>query len=376
MSICNFTQLIDSSECVGDSLVKINNNFTTLDEIVCTLVGASPTIANIRLSLDPTTPTPTTDRIGVNASVLYIHPYKGTSISLYNVSTRRWEINQVTAVLPFPLTGLAANTSFDVYLYRDANSVYRTEFIAWGNNNPGGAGPVRTYRDGVAVKSNGEPNKRLVGCIRTIGTPGQSEQSFGTIVFGGAHPKQFIWNAQNIIPVSVQNFESGSWTYNTAGWNIVVVARRVGSTNVKDTLYYTQESGGFGVGNPHPIGTANWRRTHQETANATDPDGRNNRFSFIIGEPTLVNMTYQGYINTGGIGYVGIGLNNDNSPTFNGFQLIGELNGDSQTPRSTYQQSLLPGYHYLQTFDVGSVTGIIWGEHHGCETGFLASVYN
>lgn len=37
MSTCNFTQLIRASECIGDSLVKITDNFTNLDNAVCSL---------------------------------------------------------------------------------------------------------------------------------------------------------------------------------------------------------------------------------------------------------------------------------------------------------------------------------------------------
>jgi hypothetical protein len=46
MSNCNLTQSISGTECIGDSLVKINNNFSSLDTVVCTLstniVNATP----------------------------------------------------------------------------------------------------------------------------------------------------------------------------------------------------------------------------------------------------------------------------------------------------------------------------------------------
>jgi len=42
MSTCNFTQTIASSECIGDSLVKINNNFTNLDNTLCSALDRIP----------------------------------------------------------------------------------------------------------------------------------------------------------------------------------------------------------------------------------------------------------------------------------------------------------------------------------------------
>jgi hypothetical protein len=39
MSTCNFTQLIAASECIGDSLAKINNNFSNLDNALCDLAS-------------------------------------------------------------------------------------------------------------------------------------------------------------------------------------------------------------------------------------------------------------------------------------------------------------------------------------------------
>jgi hypothetical protein len=38
MAICNSVQSIASSECIGDSLVKINNNFANLNADACTLL--------------------------------------------------------------------------------------------------------------------------------------------------------------------------------------------------------------------------------------------------------------------------------------------------------------------------------------------------
>lgn len=394
---CDVVESIERTECIGNSLQKINSNFSNVDNGLCELTtavneliaslqllgGSSPSLIGIRLSLDPTTAAPTSDI--KNASMLYVHPYKGNIVTLWNPSTTKWDVYQISSTLSFPLNCPNANRNYDIYLYRE-NDQFKVEFVEWAGgaagSEPGSGLPSRAYRDGTAVKVN-EPQKRLVGCLRTTGI-NQSEQSFGTIDFGGSHPKQFLWNAQNIIPVSVQNFDSGSWSYPDAGWTITTPAgRRPGSTNPLDLLYYaSRDANGYGVGLPHPFVESNkWYRTHQQANN--NPDGRNNRFSFIIGEPSQVDLHYQAYINgcpggdcNGIIGYIGIGQNNDTKPTYNGYQIIGELRGDSNTPRSVFKRTVQPGFHYLQTFDMASSTAIVWNEHHSVETGFLATVYN
>lgn len=388
---CNVNQLINRAECLGDSLVKITQNFNSTDTALCELTqeitrlaqeiqlfgGSSPSLVGIRISFDPSTPIPTEDI--KNANRLYIHPYKGNIVTLWNPGTNKWDLYQIPGVLSFPLNCPNADTNYDIYLYRNGGS-FNVEFVPWASSVAGGTAPTRIYQDSTIVKA-GDPSKRLIGCLRTTEV-NQSEQSFGTINFGGSHPKQFLWNAQNLVPVSVQNFDSGSWTYTWNNEPGYVLARRPGSTNAADNLLYaSKDAQGFGIGNPYPFYTGlSWKRTHQ--MNDNNPDGRNNRFSFIIGEPTQVDLHYQAYQNcTSGtglndiVGYIGIGLNNETTPTYNGYQMIGELRGDSKTPRSVYQQTLPPGYHYLQTFDRGW-QNIIWGEYHSVETGFLGTIYN
>ena len=394
---CDVVEDIQRTECIGNSLQKINSNFSNVDNGLCELTnsvndliaslqllgGSSPGLIGIRVSLDPTKAAPTTDI--KNASTLYVHPYKGNIVTLWNPQTSKWDLHQISTVLAFPLNCPIADRNYDIYLYRE-NEQFKVEFVEWpgggSGSEAGASAPARAYRDGTAVKV-GEPQKRLIGCLRTTGI-NQSEQSFGGINFGGSHPKQFLWNAQNIIPVSVQNFDSGSWSYPTAGWTITTPAkRRPGSTNALDLLYYASgDANGFGVGLPHPFVESNkWYRTHEQTSN--NPDGRNNRFSFIIGDPTQVDLHYQAYINTSGgmgitdfIGYIGIGQNSDSRPTYNGFQMIGELRGDSMTPRSVFKRTITPGFHFLQTFDMASDTRVVWGEYHSVETGFLSTIYN
>ena len=391
---CSVTELINRAECLGDSLVKILRNFNNTDTAMCELTneinrltseiqlygGSSPSIIGIRLSLDPLTPIPSSDI--KNASTLYIHPYRGNVVTLWNPQTNKWDLYQIPSVLSFPLACPVADRNYDIYLYR-SNGSFQVEYVEWPNSAVGVSAPTRLFQDGTAVKV-GDPSKRLIGCLRTTAI-NQSEQSFGGIDFGGSHPKQFLWNAQNRVSCSVQNFDSGGWSYPGQTAPPMAAARRPGSTDPGDLLFYSSADGnGFGVGLPWPFMSAvAWKRTHQMTDN--NPDGRNNRFSFIIGEPTQVDLHYQAYVNRSNanvglfdiVGYIGIGLNSETAPTYNGFQMIGELRGDSMTPRSVYKQTVNTGYHFLQTFDWPYANSpIIWGEYHSVETGFLGTVYN
>jgi len=344
MSDCNFTEFINSSECVGDSLIKINNNFTTLDNVVCSLLGASPSVANLRMSLDPSAPIPTTNRSGTNASVLYIHPYKGSSVSLYNLITRRWGLNEITNVLAFPLTTLVADRNFDIFLYRELDSTYKVEFIAWPDSSAGALPPTKIYRNGIAVKSLSESNKRYIGCLRTAAT-GQSEQTIGAHQNGGYHAKQYLWNAQNQEPVSVYGFDTG-------------------------TYYAT------GTGN----GWTNWRRVHLAVNG-----GRNHRFSFICGEPMTLEMVGQIYCSyyanlTQTVSYCAFGFNDENNPsTSQGYQMISELRGSDMTPRAHVWRTYQGGYNFLQLIEnilVGVNVTATMNEGHTNQTGYIGSLIN
>lgn len=52
MSTCNFTQVIQQQECIGDSLTKINNNFSNLDDNLCSTISNIQSLsANLNASL-------------------------------------------------------------------------------------------------------------------------------------------------------------------------------------------------------------------------------------------------------------------------------------------------------------------------------------
>jgi len=360
-----FTGYIDENECMGDSLGSdgvvgepkgtINSNSLKLDTAVQSLssnlselndtVSGLATLIGIRLSLDPDTPTPTIDRAGSAADTLYVHPFRGNIITLWSPSLNRWVPYRIPSTRPFPLLCPSPDTNYDIFLFNSAGNL-AVEYIAWPSSSPGALPPARFYKDGIIVKSSTEPNKRFVGCLRTV-LANQSEQTFGKNIEGGANCRQFLWNAQNQIPVTAYSFETGTY-YLTTGGN----------------------------------GWTGWKRV-----NSTGPgSGQNNRFSFIVGENTLVNMisqvyaSYYAYPYTTIVTYTGIGINNSDSPTTGeGSQMISELRGSDMTPRAQLLKSFRGGFYYLQTFEQvggpGNAT-VIMNEGHQNQTGYLVSLFN
>ena len=336
-------QYIDREECIGDSLVKINTNTANLDSAVIDINTQLGTlysnIANIRLSYSSTTPVPTTDIL--NATTLFIHPYRGNIISLYNTTTNTWIRYTYNDVLPFSIATLNANTNYDVYL-SITNNVFAVNFVAWSSSVVGAIPPTRTYKDGVVVNPI-DFSQRFVGCLRTT-SAGRSEQSFGSVVAGGSSPKQFLWNAQNRVPTTVRNFDNGNWS--------------------------VQSPAG---------GSTGWLRVNQ-----TGPGGGfNNKLSFISGDQLTVDVssTIHFQMNRAdAAAYQLLSVNNDITPIYTGYGILGSENAGLPNS-STYSElkQTLTGYNYVQMFELyytnGYVQAIGDAGHGNLQlTGFIASL--
>lgn len=149
------------------------------------------------------------------ATSVYFTPHVGNRIAIYNGSS--WA-EFAFSELTLSLSGLAANTNFDVFIYNNSGTL-TLESVAWTTDTARATGLTR--QDGVRVKS-GETNKRYIGTIRTTGTIGQCEDSIS---------KRYVWNAYNRVARNLQVTDTtDSWTYATAtwrGWNNAA-ANRVG----------------------------------------------------------------------------------------------------------------------------------------------------
>ena len=178
-----------------DWTTLINDNWTTIEN------SLDQSICQGRLTLTSGTAITTSDVTA--ATTLYFTPYQGNRIAVYDGTT--WKIYSLTEK-SLSLSGLAANTNFDIFIYDNAGTL-TLEALAWTNGTT--RATALASQDGIYVKS-GATTRRYLGTIRTTGTIGQCEDSAA---------KRFLWNAYNRVPRALSITDTtNSWTYTTATW--------------------------------------------------------------------------------------------------------------------------------------------------------------
>lgn len=157
-----------------------------------------------RLTLASGTPVTSSDVSGVGTA--YWTPNEGDMIALYDQTTGTWiPIGFSETALSF--SGATSGTNFDVFGYLDASRSFAIEKLAWTNDTTRATAIVQ--QDGIDVKS-GDPTRRLLGTIRTIGTTGLTSDS---VAFS------FISNRYNPAPRALKVLEATtSWSYQTASF--------------------------------------------------------------------------------------------------------------------------------------------------------------
>ena len=306
------------------SLTSINTNIQTLSSDLKVISNAAlPGIMNIRMSLSPTNPTPTTSISGNNAGILYIHPFKGDTVTLFNTSLSSWVSYNFNTVLPVSLSQICntPDTCYDIYLSY-VNGAFQITSRPWTNSNANdlnfNTSIETSFIDGIPLHPT-DKSKRLIGSLRTT-VAGQSEVSLGTSArVGGSHPKIFLWNQYNREPVTFAILETGTlidginrWTCNT----------QTGNTN-------------------GPLGMFG---------------GSGNRLSFITREKNTVNMNSIMYVDGTSPGsqcwYFGYSLDLD-TPTC--AQLRQKLPGVPIAEQcvagaaiNSFNATINPGFHYIQ----------------------------
>lgn len=316
--IRQYTNEILETQCIGDSLNTINTNYQNLDfavQGVDSLVKSIPSLMNIRMSLSLTDPI--TPGNGLASNTLYIHPYNGNNVSLYNTTKNVWEIRTFPSVISRSLQGLASNTNYDVYLsYNTTTNNFEVSFETWGTQIPGATPPNTAIAiDGVLVK-NDNFGRRLIGCLRTTNA-GQTEISFGRVsAVGGSHPKVLVWNLYNQQPTTFSILETGT----------------VASINYWDSTVNGDNAGANG---PFEMF-----------------GGPGNKVSFICRQPTVVQLNSIHYTGNNICFYFGYSLDVETPMVSDIFtrtpgQPIYEScrNGDLA---QAFNSTIPAGYHYIQ----------------------------
>lgn len=158
------------------------------------------TVVEGRLTLSSGVAVTTSDVMA--ATTIYFTPYTGNRIALYNGSA--WELKSFSEIsLAVPAT---TNTIYDIWAYNNSGTV-TLEATAWTNDTT--RATALALQNGTYVKS-GAATRRYLGCVRTCGTSGQSEDS---------KAKRYVWNYYNrVIRIMSVTDSAVSWTYSTQAW--------------------------------------------------------------------------------------------------------------------------------------------------------------
>jgi len=134
--------------------------------------------------------------------IIYLYPYKGNKIALYNGT--QWVLRSILAAGSTSLTAPATtNTNYDVFAYDNSGTV-TLESTAWASDTTRAS--ALTFLNGVFVKS-ADNTRRYIGTYRTGGSAGQVRDTPAL---------RYVWNYYNRLPTQVYVVSASTWTYTTA----------------------------------------------------------------------------------------------------------------------------------------------------------------
>lgn len=153
---------------------------------------------DFRLSLTTAVPITTADVIA--ATSIYMIPYKGNKISLYNGSA--WVVRE-TAEINIALAGLTVGRPYDVFCY-DNLGVPTLELLAWASTTAR-ATPLAT-QDGIYVKS-GDATRKYLGSFHALSATTTTD----------SQRQRLLWNYYNRVRRYMYRQDAAvSWAYASA----------------------------------------------------------------------------------------------------------------------------------------------------------------
>jgi len=170
------------------------------------LTNINSQIAQGRLTL--TSNTPVLSSNVTNATTIFYTPYNGSQISIWDGS--KWSVRTFTE-LSLSLSGLSANTNYDVFIYDNAGTL-TLEAVAWSNSGAGTSARASalSWLNGVRVKDSDK--RKYLGSFRTTSTIGQTE-----FVNNNLPSSLLIKNEFNRIPITLfQQEGTTAHSYTTA----------------------------------------------------------------------------------------------------------------------------------------------------------------
>lgn len=184
------------SGAVNDVIIynRIGSVSGYLDNKINSTTNINPNIlSQFRIS------TSTTDPLAEGISqTIYLHPYLGNRISLFNGST--WEAKQFSSSLALNATSVTANINYDIFAYLNGSTL-SFESVAWSNNVS--RSTEISLQDGVYCKIN-DKTRRYLGSVRKIASS-----------FYNDYSRRLVFNAYNRVKrlnMTLGNFNVWSLT--------------------------------------------------------------------------------------------------------------------------------------------------------------------
>ncbi len=347
------------------------------EEFDLTGSGGAPIagICNGRLTLSSGVPVPTADVLA--ATSLYFTPFRGNQVALYNGSA--W------ALFPFTerslsLSGLAANTPYDIFLYDNAGTL-TLEAVAWNAPDNGSITSISntsprvvtvashtlsigqlvtitgnsvgsnnaTWRVGTTTATTFQllnldgSNSSLPGSVGTGGVWQRADQNTaratalavqdGVYVKSGALGRRYLGTIRTTSTAG-QTEDSAArrflWNYTNR------VLRKMKVIESTTTWAYT---------------SAAWRGMHNTLSN---------RLQFVCGvaEDSILAKVLGFLVSTSASGYVGIG---EDAISTNGADVMAGTFVSNDNPLHAEYAKLLSGYHFLQALEYGGSGINFWG---------------
>lgn len=176
------------------------------ETLVAPTTSVPPLVCNARLTLTSGTAVTTSDVTA--ATHVYVTPYRGNQIALYNGTT--W-VSYSFSEIDINLSLFTADKNYDVFCYDNGSGTVIAETVVWTSDTA--RATALTLQNGVYVKT-GTTTKRYIGTFRTTSTIGQCEDSV---------TKRYVWNYYNRVNRDFLVLEAtDTWTYATATirpWN-------------------------------------------------------------------------------------------------------------------------------------------------------------
>jgi hypothetical protein len=186
--------------------------------VSCDVISASnlqsylASVAQGRLTLTSDTPVLTGNVTG--ATTIFYTPYIGNQISIWDGN--QW-IVRTFSELSLSLTGLTANTNYDVFIF-DNSGTLTLEAVAWSNSGAGTSARATSidWLNGVRVKST--DNRKYLGSFRTVAI-GQTEFS-QTASDTPTLLRPFLVNEFNKVTRYIKYLDVTGVLYSTNTWRL------------------------------------------------------------------------------------------------------------------------------------------------------------